>query len=133
MLKGCNTCVLWALGFSDLQILFSFFRDIWRTTVCTPDELRVRMRVEFTLPPTAPYTVCMNEKNHFFPCPTHLHIELFQTFPLGFLVRTALHCPTQSHGVQSRHFSIRILICCVLLLSLFPLLSSVPFTFLTSF
>lgn len=72
-------------------------------------------------------------KKTLLPLPYPFAIELFQTFPLGFLVRTALHCPTQSYGVQSRHFSIRILICCVLLLSLFPLLSSVPFTFLTSF
>lgn len=125
--------MLWALSSSYLQILFSFFIDIWRTTVCTPDELRVQMREECTPPPTAPYTVRMNEKIHFFPCPTHLHTELLQTFPLGFLVKIPLHCPTKSHGVQSRHFSIWLLICSVLLLSLFPLLSSVPFNFLTSF
>lgn len=84
------------------------------------------MRGECTPPPTAPYTVCMNEKNPLLPL-------LLQTFPLGFLVKIPLHCPTKSHGVQSRHFSIWLLICSVLLLSLFPLLSSVPFNFLISF
>lgn len=132
LIRGYNTCVLWAPISSDLQILFFFLIDIWRTTVCTPNELRVQMRGECTSPPTAPTQCVWMKKTHFFPCPNHLHIELLQTFPLGFLVKVLLHCPTKTHGVQSRNFSIWFLICSILLLSLFLLLSSVPFNFLTS-
>lgn len=139
MLRGYITCVLQAPSSSALQILFSFSIDIWNTTVCTPDEVMVWMRGEFTPPPTAPYAGWMNSrKTPSFLCPTssHMHITLLQTFPLGFLVRTPLHCPTKPHVVRSSHFSIWLLICCLFCycyFQRFPLLSSIPFIFLTSF
>lgn len=131
LLKGYNTCVLWAPSSSDLQILFSFFIDIWRTTVALLTNSGYGW-VENALLHLLLFTVCMNEKTHFFPHSTHLHIELLQTFPLDFLVKIPLHCPTKSHGVQSRHFSIWLLICSVLLLSLFSLILF-PLTFLLPF
>lgn len=132
LLKGHNTCVLCAPSSSDLQILFSFFTDVWRTTLHSRrtqgvDERRMHSSTYCSLHSAYEW------KKPLLCCPTHLHIELLKTFPLGFLERTPLHCPTKSHGVQSRHFCIWLLICSVLLLWLFPLLSSVPFNFLTSF
>lgn len=104
LLKGYNTCVLWAPSSSDLQILFSFSIDIWRTTTALPTNSEYGW-VENALLQLLLPTVSMNEKTHFFPYSIHLHIELLQTFPQGFLVKIPLHCPTKSHGVQSRHLA----------------------------
>lgn len=62
------------------------------------------------------------------PCPTsrHWHVELLQTFPLNFLLRTALH-----HGSKQPFQYLALNLLCILLL-LFSVLpsASTPFTFL---
>lgn len=60
------------------------------------------------------------------PCPTslHRHVELLQTFPLDFLLRTALHCGSKQ---PFQYLALDLL--CILLL----LFSALPSAFFYSF
>lgn len=120
-------------------MLFSFSIDIWSTTVCTPDDVMVQMRGKFTPPPTDPHAAWMNSwKKPTFPLPyliPYAHKALpniLSSIPPKNT--SALSCKASCGTKQPfQYLALNLLCVLLLLLLLFPLLSSVPFTFLTSF